>query len=354
MDRKEAVVEQERLLEEKPPLSVDDLWAIIKATVLSAYGCWCFFGYYLLHDVDGFRFRVLSTATKRSFWYGVAVTAIHALLFLNTWLMSRPMTRLDPAQDVIAITGGCGGLGRKLTALLITAGYRVAVLDVADPETKLPGTLYIKCDVSDPSQVREARDTIEQEFGTVTVLVNNAGIITSGKALLELEESEIERTMKVNSLGHFWTVRTFLPGMLGAKRGYVVTVGSILGVLGPAKCSAYSASKGALSPFHDTLAHEYRSQGIKTLLVVLGQLDSDLFRGVRTPSSFVAPLVKTTDAAVAIVRKMEQGVHGELVLPLYASLIPFIKLLPRSLVEFARSIFKMDSAMDSFEGRKED
>lgn len=105
------------------------------------------------------------------------------------------------------------------------------------------GVEYIRCDVSKIDQVRRAFDYISTTtFGQqtnscpVTILVNNAGVMR-GKSILDLTDDEVSLSLNVNLLGSFNIIRTFLPGMVQNKRGFIVTVASVLGHLSPAKLS---------------------------------------------------------------------------------------------------------------------
>jgi len=84
-------------------------------------------------------------------------------------------------------------------------------------------------------------------FGDVSILINNAGVV-SGKEFLDATESEIEHTMKVNTLALLYTTREFLPSMIRNKKGHIVTIASLGGLIGISGASDYCASKaGAIS-----------------------------------------------------------------------------------------------------------
>lgn len=169
------------------------------------------------------------------------------------------------ADDVVLVTGGCGGLGSELCRQFKEKGVaRVLSLDVAEPTDTLrvPGVEYFVCDVSDMSQVQKVAREISgcDENGSltegtsarapdsshVTVLVNNAGIMR-GKPLLELTEEDFAKTIRVNLVACFNTLQTFVPGMLAGKRGYIVTVASVLGHLSPANLSKWIKQDFGLS-----------------------------------------------------------------------------------------------------------
>jgi short-subunit dehydrogenase len=88
----------------------------------------------------------------------------------------------------------------------------------------------IKCDVSDLTQVKEAGRFARQSFGPVTLLINNAGIV-SGKSILDSSDFMIKKTLEVNTLSHLYTIRDFLPDMIKLNHGHVVTISSLAGIM---------------------------------------------------------------------------------------------------------------------------
>lgn len=126
-------------------------------------------------------------------------------------------------------------------------------------------------------------ERVRKEVGEVSVLVNNAGVV-SGHHLLECPDELIERTMMVNCHAHFWTTKAFLPTMLEINHGHIVTVASSLGLFSTAGVEDYCASKFGVVGFHESLSHELKAaekDGIKTTLVCPYLVDTGMFRGCR-------------------------------------------------------------------------
>jgi hypothetical protein len=90
---------------------------------------------------------------------------------------------------------------------------------------------------------------------------------------------------------------------------------------------------------------------VRTVLVTPGQLGTNLFAGVQTPSSFLGPVVEAPELAREIVRIVDEGVSGEISLPLYASWVGVLQVLPFSLQRFARWVSGVDTAMEGFRAR---
>uniref|UniRef100_A0A6I8PQZ1 Retinol dehydrogenase 10 n=1 Tax=Ornithorhynchus anatinus TaxID=9258 RepID=A0A6I8PQZ1_ORNAN len=149
-----------------------------------------------------------------------------------------------------------------------------------------PGGLQVytyTCDVGKRESVYSTAERVRQEVGEVSVLVNNAGVV-SGHHLLECPDELIERTMMVNCHAHFWTTKAFLPSMLNTNHGHIVTVASSLGLFSTAGVEDYCASKFGVVGFHESLSHELKAaekDGVKTTLVCPYLVDTGMFRGCR-------------------------------------------------------------------------
>lgn len=260
-------------------------------------------------------------------------------------------------RDIVLITGGTNGLGRELVKEFSSRNTTTVVLDLVLPNTSeaIKGVHYYQCDVSDNTQVSSCYDTIKSEIGQVSVLINNAGI-TEGKALIDLSANEIVKIVKVNLLSSFYTIQTFLPDMINARRGYIVTISSTLGYMSPANLSAYGATKSGLIAMHESLTYEIGSSsfcntsGIKTFLVCPGQLQTKMFNGIKTPSKILAPELKPSDVARRIVSALEHGRRGELKLPFYGNFLPIFRAVPWPLVTLFRFSSGIDRSTLRFEG----
>ena len=275
--------------------------------------------------------------------------------------VANPLTghNFTPLKDIVVITGGSNGLGKEMVRLFKKRGTRVAILDkvALEEATADSNVRFYECDVSDVNQLLACHDQILKDFGAPTILINNAGVNSPG-TILETSFSAIENVIKTNLLLSFYTTKVFLPEMLERKRGYIVTISSVLGYLSPTHFGAYGASKSGLMAFHESLTYEMgcpllSCSGIKTLLVAPGQLDTDLFLNVRTPQNMLAPKLSLEAVAAKIIRALETGEKGELRLPLYAKFVPFLRAAPSCAVGLFRFVSQMDNlAKQSVEAQK--
>jgi NAD(P)-dependent dehydrogenase (short-subunit alcohol dehydrogenase family) len=186
-----------------------------------------------------------------------------------------------------------------------------------------------------------------------TILINNAAIV-NGKPLLDLSIEDIEQNFRVNLLGHFYTLKTFLPAMVRAGHGTIVTMSSVIGQIGAAHLTDYAAAKAGITALHKSLAAELKdTPNIKTVLVTPGQMSTPLFNGVETPSSFFGPVLEPVDVAREVIAAIDAGSSDVLAMPLYARWIDWMNVFPVGVQAILRKLSGVDSAMKGYLGRKE-
>lgn len=112
-------------------------------------------------------------------------------------------------------------------------------------------------DVSDREAVYRTAAKVREEIGPVDILINNAGVVCC-KTMLDLPDKVIENTFAVNILAHYWTIKSFLPDMIRQKRGHIVTIASVTGMVGIYGCTDYSATKFACIGLHESLYCELK------------------------------------------------------------------------------------------------
>lgn len=110
------------------------------------------------------------------------------------------------------------------------------------------------------ASVKEAAIKAKAQFGDVSILINNAGIV-NGKTIMELNEKDIERTLAVNTVGIIRTIHEFLPGMIANKRGHIITVSSMGGLSGVNKGVDYCGSKFGAVGIDESLRYELQKSG---------------------------------------------------------------------------------------------
>ena len=183
-------------------------------------------------------------------------------------------------SDVWFITGCSTGFGRELAKLVLDRGYR-AVITTRDPGKIRDLTaghegraLALKLDVTDKAEVAEAVKQAEAKFGSIDVLVNNAGYGYVG-ALEESDEVEVRAMVETNFFGLARMVHVVLPGMRRRRRGNIVNISSIGGLVGFPGVGYYNATKFAVEGLSEALSKEVAPLGIRVLVVEPGPFRTD-------------------------------------------------------------------------------
>ncbi|MBA2773692.1 MAG: beta-ketoacyl-ACP reductase [Nocardioidaceae bacterium] len=173
----------------------------------------------------------------------------------------------------VLVTGGNRGIGRAIAEAFAQAGDEVAVTyRTGEPPA---GFLGVQCDVTDPDAVEAAFTTIEAEQGPVEVLVANAGV-TRDTLLLRMSEADWATVIDTNLTGSFRVAKRAAKGMLRLKRGRIVLISSVVGLLGSAGQVNYAASKAGLVGMARSMARELGSRSITTNVVAPGFVDTDM------------------------------------------------------------------------------
>ena len=171
-------------------------------------------------------------------------------------------------QKLALLTGAAGVLGSETARALADVGFRVIMVDLdrkhldALAQEIGRGAYPLEMDVADPQKIAETCAMIRQELGQVSVLVNNAGVLSNHKAA-ETANDEWRRIMAVNLDGAFYLCREWLPGMKTDGWGRIINVCSMAMKTGGITAgTAYTSSKGALASLTFSLAREAASYGV--------------------------------------------------------------------------------------------
>lgn len=200
------------------------------------------------------------------------------------------MTDLLLQGRTALITGASRGIGAACASAFATAGADIALLGretktlsaVAD---RLPTrTLILEADLRDAEAARRAATRADEEFDGVDVLVNNAGMLTTDRAV-EVDLAAAEASMSVNCWAPLALAGTVAQGMIVRGRGSIVNLSSLSGMAGVAYQAAYSATKGAVDAMTRSLACEWGRHGVRVNAVAPGVVKTDMSKpGLRDPA----------------------------------------------------------------------
>lgn len=182
----------------------------------------------------------------------------------------------DPAAAEprsVLVTGGNRGIGRAIAEAFVAQGDKVAVTTRSGGAPD--GALEIKADVTDAAAIDAAFTSAEQAHGPVEVLVANAGI-TADTLLLRMSEEDWSSVIDTNLTGSFHLAKRAAKGMLRLKRGRIIFISSVVGLLGSPGQVNYAASKAGLVGMARSLTRELGSRAITANVIAPGYIDTDM------------------------------------------------------------------------------
>lgn len=220
-------------------------------------------------------------------------------------------------SKVWLITGCSTGFGRALALEALQQGNKVGVSarkteDIQDIIEKFPDTaLAIKLDVTDDNEIASATKKMTEHFGTIDVLVNNAGIGYFG-AIEESEDEEVRRMFDINVFGLASMTKEVLPIMRKQKSGHIVNIASIGGLVGFPGVGFYNATKFAVDGLSESLSKEVAPLGIKVTIVAPSGFRTDWAgRSANNSNVVIEDYNVTAGANKATIRGMSGNQPGD-------------------------------------------
>lgn len=213
----------------------------------------------------------------------VAASAFLGLLTcrkLNLWMSRRVVNNhnedqtWDWSKEVVLLTGGSQGIGAKIASMLAERKVKVVIVDLHPPKGSLRmnrlsfsqwptdnwqalNQFFYKLDITSSADIGAVAQEIRSAHGDPTVLINNAGI---GNALpiLKLPEHKLRKLFDVNIIAHFLLLQEFLPSMVHANHGHVVTLASMASFSTQATNVDYACTKAGTHALHEGIAQELK------------------------------------------------------------------------------------------------
>ena len=183
-------------------------------------------------------------------------------------------------MKTVFITGGSRGIGAEAVRIFAKNGYRVAFSYLNSEKEALllkseTGAFAIKCDVSKSDEVKRAVETINELFGGIDILINNAGISASG-LIGDFDDEQYRKIIDTNQSSCFYTCRNVLPYMINKKSGVILNISSMWGEVGASCEVVYSMSKAGVIGFTKALAKEVGPSGIRVNCITPGVIETDM------------------------------------------------------------------------------
>ncbi|HEY6933958.1 MAG TPA: beta-ketoacyl-ACP reductase [Marmoricola sp.] len=173
----------------------------------------------------------------------------------------------------VLVTGGNRGIGRAIAQAFVALGDQVAVTSRSGDAPE--GAFAVHCEVTDPTSVDEAFAAVEERHGPVEVLVANAGI-TRDTLLLRMSEDDWSSVLETNLGGSWRVAKRAAKGMLRLRRGRIVFISSVVGLLGSPGQVNYAASKSGLVGMARSIARELGGRSITANVVAPGFIETDM------------------------------------------------------------------------------
>lgn len=235
-------------------------------------------------------------------------------------------------MKTVVVTGASRGIGASIAVAFAQQGYAVVInynnskekaenlAKIILDSYKVPA-LAVKCDVSDYSQVQEMFNTVNDSFGGVDVLVNNAGI-SSQKLFTDLSPQDWKDTMSTNLDSMFYCCKSALPYMISKKSGVIINISSMWGQVG-ASCEVhYSTAKAGVIGLTKALAKEVAPSGIRVNCIAPGVIMTDMMSSFdektvnelkeETPLQKLGTPKNIADAAVFLASSKAEFITGQI------------------------------------------
>lgn len=230
----------------------------------------------------------------------------------------------------ILITGAAHGMGRLMAERLSAEGAALVLADIdgvalEDVASGLPDAVGYVCDVRDRASIATLRDAA----GGIDVLINNAGVVSTG-AYLDIPQDADERMLGVNVEGVHWVTKAFLPDLIASEDGHLVMMASIASIVGVPYQALYSASKWFVAGLGESIRQELHVEGHRhvNVTIVHPSIVATTFYSKGTQAPYLLPILKPERVVDRIIDGIKRNRHYVRE-PLLVKTVPLLRgLLP--------------------------
>ena len=188
--------------------------------------------------------------------------------------------------EIALVTGASRGIGAAIANELAALGAKVIGTATTEAGAQAIGERLCAqsgvgraLNVTDGAAVEALIDAVAKEFGTISILVNNAGI-TRDQLLMRMKDEDWQAVLDTNLSSVFRTCKAVLRGMMKARKGRIISIASVIGLTGNPGQANYAAAKAGIIAFSKSLAREIGSRGITVNVVAPGFIDTDMTRAL--------------------------------------------------------------------------
>lgn len=248
-------------------------------------------------------------------------------------------------RGVAVVTGGARGIGYQVARDLGAAGYTVVIGDLDEAETVAAaerlgrGTVGLRLDITDADLVSAVVDRIETEVGPISVWVNNAGIMPTGR-FAEQDADVAQKTIDVDYTALVRTTSAVLPRMMARRRGTIVNLASATGLKPLAGLAVYSGAKAAVIGFSDALRRELRGTGVDVHVILPHLVSTPMGAGITPPK--VSPAVTPEQVSRAVVDVIGSSRFAVTVPRVLSPVLRFSRLLPTAVQDWLDDVIGTD------------
>jgi NAD(P)-dependent dehydrogenase (short-subunit alcohol dehydrogenase family) len=228
----------------------------------------------------------------------------HIYWFIITYNFGEDMFE----NQIVAITGATGGIGRAIAEMFIAQGAKVAISDRSSPDAvaKEIGAQAYGCDVSKDENVIAFIDAVEADLGPIDVFVSNAGVgFGDGPHVAGASNKGWELSWQVNVMSSVYAARCLMPRWLEEKRGRFIITASAAGLLNQVGSASYTATKHAAVAFAESIAIEHAHHGVKAHCICPQYVRTNMTKGMEMAENGQDELLEPVDVSNALLAAMK-------------------------------------------------